>query len=670
MKRFKRSLILILMMTLILSNLSGLAFTENVLATTIPLPKIKSAKFDNEQNLKSGAIPTINITSTVSSNVQYSVYQYSPASKKWVNVSNGYTASVKGSSQTRIKLKAPLHEGQNSFSIWIKRAGKPPVNKGGYDNFYSHVINVEKGSSQETESNLPKIKSVSIDLNEQKQGAKPTLKITSTGSEKVQYSVYLYSPSSKKWEDVAGGYSAPQNPSEVCSFKSNIPLHSGENSFSIWVKRAGKPPTNKGGYDNFISYKVKVNNTENTMPTISNVRIENKGIGKTPTIYLKSDASSDVEYSVYLYSSIKKTWEDVGNGYSKGCDPNVEKAITINKPLQYGDNSFSIWVKRAGLPPSDKGGYDSFKKQVINVECNTLKISKINSLENVSQSEIVGTNPEIKVVGEAGDGSNVSYKALLYSNSKKQWVDASSYIGPNASGSEVTIKLDKPLEAGSNRILICSKRSWIGSDVYENSKEIIIQAKNTAPLKKLIVIDPGHGGRDPGTISTIDGTLEKTIALQISKKLGKLLEDGGYNVLYTRDNDDVVNWDSTSSSSSLSYRYNFANKNCADIFVSIHCNSFNEKGYGTETLYSKKNPSKDYKLARNIQTELIKATAMRDRGIKNHSNWAVVNGTTMPASLVETGFIDSLIDLPKLQSEDSQNKFAEGIYNGIIKTIN
>ncbi|MEG0128437.1 N-acetylmuramoyl-L-alanine amidase family protein, partial [Clostridium sp.] len=432
---------------------------------------------------------------------------------------------------------------------------------------------------------------------------------------------------------------------------------------------AGKKPSDKGGYDNFLSYKINISGSQNIMPNVSSVRIENKAIGESPTIYLKSNSSSNVEYSIYLYSSIKKSWEDVGGGYSSSCDPNVEKAITINKPLQYGDNSFSIWVKRAGIPPSDKGGYDSFSKEVVNIQCNASKISRINTLENISSGDIVGTNPEIKVIGQAGDGSNLSYKALIYSNSKKKWVDASSYIGPNPSESEVIIKLDKPLESGSNRILICSKRSWIGSDVYEDSKEIVIQGKNTAPLKKLIVIDPGHGGYDPGAVSKIDGTMEKTIALQISKRLGKLLEDGGYNVLYTRDNDDFVNWDSTSSSNSLNYRYTFANNNGANMFVSIHCNSFDGNGYGTETLYSKKNPNKDYKLARNIQTEVIKETAMRDRGIKNHSNWAVVNGTTMPAALVETGFIDSLIDLPKLQSPISQEQFAQGIYNGIIKAI-
>ncbi|MEG2538367.1 MAG: N-acetylmuramoyl-L-alanine amidase [Clostridium sp.] len=625
------------------------------------LPKIKSATIDLAQQ-KIGVKPTIKITSTGSEKVEYSVYLYSPTKKVWEDVGSGYSSPQNPGNTFNFNSKIPLHEGDNSFSIWVKRAGKPPADKGGYDNFLSYRINV----TESVDTTLPDIKTASIDLKDQVVGNCPTLNITSTGSAQVQYSVYLYSPTKKVWEDVGNGYSAPQNPGDVYKFKSNIPLHKGENSFSVWVKRAGQPPADKGGYDNFLSYRINVTNTNNGLPEISSVRLDTKEVGSMPTVYLKSNSNVDVEYSIYLYSQSKKVWEDVASGYSSASNPSIEKAIKINKPLQYGTNTFSIWVKRAGQPPADKGGYDTFVHEKVNVECNTSKISKINTLTHNAEYEAVGTSPEITVSGIAGDGSNVSYKAFLYSNSKKQWIDASDYIGPNQGGTNVTFRLNSQLEEGVNRILVWSKRAWIDGDIFEDYKEIEISAVRPAPLKKRIVIDPGHGGKDPGAVSP-GGTREKDIALQVSLKLGSVLTSKGYEVLYTRINDNV-NWDSSDQSASLRYRANYANSNSADLFVSLHCNSSTPPGSGTETYYSSKNPNKDINLAKDIQRELIKTTNLRDRGAKA-GNFYVVNNTNMPASLVELAFINNVTEEAKLKDPTYQQNAADGIANGIVSFL-
>ena len=87
-----------------------------------------------------------------------------------------------------------------------------------------------------------------------------------------------------------------------------------------------------------------------------------------------------------------------------------------------------------------------------------------------------------------------------------------------------------------------------------------------------VVIDPGHGGKDPGAVS--NGYYEKIIALSTSLKLGKLLQDNGVNVVYTRKKDVFVN---------LLERANIANRSDAQLFLSIHCNAHSSQAYGAET---------------------------------------------------------------------------------------
>ncbi|MEC8612048.1 MAG: N-acetylmuramoyl-L-alanine amidase, partial [Bacteroidota bacterium] len=87
-----------------------------------------------------------------------------------------------------------------------------------------------------------------------------------------------------------------------------------------------------------------------------------------------------------------------------------------------------------------------------------------------------------------------------------------------------------------------------------------------------VVIDPGHGGKDPGAVS--NGYYEKIIALSTSLKLGRILEENNIDVVYTRNNDVFVN---------LIERANIANRSGAQLFLSIHCNAHSSQAYGAET---------------------------------------------------------------------------------------
>lgn len=665
--------------------------TANGSTTTQSIPTIKSADIALSEQ-KVGVNPNLKVVSSGNGKVQYRVFLYSKDKKVWEDVTNGYTANVNAGSTTSLKLTKPMQSGENSFSIWVKRSGQTPINKEGYDNFLSYKVVVgstDVPAPSPTPETLPTVKSANIDDSEQKSSVIPTLKLTSTGSEKVQYRVFLYSPSAKKWIDISGGYTEGQDPSKEFNLKSNTPLHKGENSFSIWVKRNGKTPAKKEGYDNFLSYKINAMEeptspapaptppASNVIPEITSVNINSSEvkIGESPTITLKSSGDTPVQYSVFLYSQSKGTWEDVSGGYTSSVDPEKPFNIKITKPLQHGRNNFSIWVKRDGMTPNDPGGYDTFVNEAVNVDVDPKTSAKILNVTPNTAKITVGALPSVTVKGSTGDGKNISYKAFLYSNSQRKWLDASSYTSAK-SNAETTINLSTPLEAGSNKILVWAKKSSLTGEVHESYQTVEIDAIRPKPMKQRIVIDPGHGGKDPGTINYATGSREKIVALAVSLKLGAILESNGYEILYTRTDNDNVAWDSSNKNESLKYRYTFANTNGADLFVSIHCNSFNgsETGHGTangvEVLYSKIHPNKDKALATTILQEYLKTTGMNSRGIKNHANWQVVNHTKMPASLVELGFLDNQLDELKLKDPAFQQKAAQGVANGIMKYLN
>lgn len=170
------------------------------------------------------------------------------------------------------------------------------------------------------------------------------------------------------------------------------------------------------------------------------------------------------------------------------------------------------------------------------------------------------------------------------------------------------------------------------------------------------MVDPGHGGSDPGTIGH-QGTFEKDVNLAIGMYLGELLEQAGARVVYTRDSDVYV---------SIFERPAIATEAKADMFVSIHANSHIKRGTarGTETLYRANDPASEL-LARAVQEELVQAITLVNRRIWGRDDLAVFNQTRMPAIMVEVGFLDHPDEEILLLAPGFQRVAAQGIYNGI-----
>jgi len=177
---------------------------------------------------------------------------------------------------------------------------------------------------------------------------------------------------------------------------------------------------------------------------------------------------------------------------------------------------------------------------------------------------------------------------------------------------------------------------------------------------RLVVIDPGHGGKDPGCSGYKPGLVEKTVVLDIGLRVRRLLEAKGVRVAMTRADDTFI---------VLTERPAAANNLRADLFVSIHCNAMPDsmKGQrsGTEMYYYTPQ-STDF--ASVMQQSVASEAKLADRGTHQRA-FVVVKGCTMPSVLVETGYLDHAGDGAMLDSPEGRETFAKGIAAGVIRYL-
>ena len=190
------------------------------------------------------------------------------------------------------------------------------------------------------------------------------------------------------------------------------------------------------------------------------------------------------------------------------------------------------------------------------------------------------------------------------------------------------------------------------------------KAKATPGLAgRTIVLDPGHGGSDPGAIG-LSGNREKDINLKVSKKVMLLLAQSKANVRMTRTTDIDVIGSNATDVQDLQYRVDVGTNARADIFVSIHSNSSpNRSVTGTTTYYYAKTP-KDELLAKCVQDKLVEYGNLDNLGVRT-AGFYVIKRSKIPAILIELGFISNQREEALLASPAMQDKLAYGIVSGI-----
>lgn len=208
-----------------------------------------------------------------------------------------------------------------------------------------------------------------------------------------------------------------------------------------------------------------------------------------------------------------------------------------------------------------------------------------------------------------------------------------------------------------------------GSGTSVNASEYI---ETLSPTGKIVVLDAGHGGEDPGAVSAYSGAKEKDITLVIVQKAKSLLEEAGYTVVMTR-TEDILNYDDENLSMTakrrqdLIKRKKMMDESGADIVVSVHLNSFSDTQYhGAQTFYTKESLSSK-KLAISLQTalrEILEPENEREALLKS-DEIIITKNCKVTTAIVECGFLSNQEEEGKLIDEAYQTKIAEAIKAGV-----
>jgi len=324
--------------------------------------------------------------------------------------------------------------------------------------------------------------------------------------------------------------------------------------------------------------------------------------------------------------------------------------------------------------------------------------------------------------GAAGGGVTKTTVAVKGSNRRIPKTIVAAEDGQNDSpgvsggGSTTLAKTDSTLSTGSSSSLVHRKKSRSAGaagasdtgDLQLESREARPTAAGDRSLTRAlglkigkIVIDPGHGGHDTGTIGP-NGLLEKDVVLDVAKRLGRLLEARlGAEVIYTRRDDTFI---------PLETRTAIANRERADLFISIHANSSSDSdARGVETYYLnftsspealevaarenavseksihelqdlvkkialKEKIDESREFAGDVQESLYGGLALENSGIRNRGTkkapFIVLIGANMPSILAEISFVSNPTDERKMESSEHRQRIAESLYRGVSKYAN
>jgi N-acetylmuramoyl-L-alanine amidase len=197
---------------------------------------------------------------------------------------------------------------------------------------------------------------------------------------------------------------------------------------------------------------------------------------------------------------------------------------------------------------------------------------------------------------------------------------------------------------------------------------------NAKSLKRTVIIDPGHGGEDPGAVGDNIQLKEKDINLIIGKRLKELLMEDGFNVIMTREEDGLLYKEGTKGYTNkrrqdLLNRKKIMDESEADIVVSIHMNKFPQSQYHGAQTFFPKNSEESKRLAQCIQRSLrdmVDPENKREALVKD-TEILILKNIKKPTVIVECGFLSNAEEEQKLSTQEYQEKLAAAIKEGIKK---
>ena len=221
-----------------------------------------------------------------------------------------------------------------------------------------------------------------------------------------------------------------------------------------------------------------------------------------------------------------------------------------------------------------------------------------------------------------------------------------------------------------------------GQDLEKDLEPLLCEPPLTLGTNRVIVIDPGHGGNNPGTACVLDGRLEKEFTLDWALRLKPLLETNGWTVFLTRTQDVTV---------SNYNRVTFAEAHHADLFISLHFNSTQDRERRTggletyyitpvgmpstltrsyddpwyETLTNNAFDAQNLQLAIRVHSAVLRSTGLEDRGVRHSRFETVLKGQNRPAILVEGGYLSNPREAALIENPEYRQKLAEGVANAL-----
>ena len=269
----------------------------------------------------------------------------------------------------------------------------------------------------------------------------------------------------------------------------------------------------------------------------------------------------------------------------------------------------------------------------------------------VSNKPVVGSRPVKSAANEGKAPTGTSEPKVVKAGSSSTSEPKVVKVGSSStSESKATVKADKNSTATKEELPLAIKAKT--------------KFRTGGGIKgKIITLDPGHGGSDPGAIGA-SGLKEKQITLEISMRVKELLEKEGAKVYMTRTTDKDVYGPNASDRAELQARVNVAEKYNSDLFVSLHINSSVNKSVGGFSSYYYPKTDNDLKIAKAIQDKFAKNFGVDNLGVRQ-ANFYVVKRCSMPATLLEMCFISNPKEEKLMKSRWFQKKTARLIVEGV-----
>ncbi|QTM99008.1 SH3 domain-containing protein [Sediminibacillus dalangtanensis] len=263
-----------------------------------------------------------------------------------------------------------------------------------------------------------------------------------------------------------------------------------------------------------------------------------------------------------------------------------------------------------------------------------------------------------EVVGKLQNGDQVTVFdeaygwVKTYYDNQVGWV-ASQYLFPMEQNHDSLHKRKQTAMYKKQSVSSLTERKVQKQDsvAIKNGQE---QSQTVEPLTGYtIVLDAGHGGKDPGAIG-IDGTYEKDLTLATASKVAKNLKASGATIIMTRNDDTYI---------SLEKRIKISNRSDTDAFISFHYNSFPIETVGGISTYHY-TEDEDLELAENIQSGIMDHVSLKDNGTKQ-ADYRVLKKNSDLSVLIELGFVSNPAELGEIKTETYQDNVAAGISEGI-----